>query len=241
KNQGGAMDKGEQRVANFSDSLIFFFVPGVILSLVVYLGYLFVEEIGFSNWELVSALLLSGVFFMTGFLHIDGAGDVADAFFSSSDKTKILEILKDSRMGTFGVAIVVFDILIKWVCWSSLLEQGAIYVIIMSLVMGRSIQGVCLSILPNARGESIAGAFVSSSGIYTGVLFLVFFIEAAVFSYFIPGTEVYIMGLSGIAVSVVTALYFIYKIGGITGDCIGAINEVFEAGVLISGVVMLQY
>ena len=74
---------------------------------------------------------------VTGGLHLDGLSDTADGFYSYRDKEKILEIMKDSRIGAFGVISIVLDILLKYIILSNL--EGNI-----PLILGLSMEIVVL-------------------------------------------------------------------------------------------------
>ena len=151
---------------------------GLFLGGVVSLFYCVVQPWTASMSSLFVLLALATESFLTGALHLDGLGDCADAFPGKSNRERILEILKDSRMGTFGICAIVFDLLFKFVLWSFWFEHGRISPVIISLL------------------------------------------------------------LSAAVVTVLWAVYCKGKIGGITGDCLGALNEIVEVTVPLTAAVL---
>lgn len=184
------------------------------------------------------ALVLDSL--LTGALHLDGLGDCADAFPGKKDRQRILEILKDSRMGTFGVCALVFDLLLKFLLWSFWFEQPQISIIIISLVLSRTMQGCLLVTMPNARKDGIASAFAGNHSlrhkILAGIILSVVSALTALFSpTWVTGA---LLLMSAGFVTLLWALYCRKKIGGITGDCLGALNELVEVAVLLSAVIL---
>jgi len=226
---------------NFSHSIPFFPVVGLLLGAVVFVIFKGSELISFDYTLITSIIALLIVTLLTGALHIDGLGDVADGFGSGKSKEEILTIFKDSRMGTFGVCAIVFDLLIKTFCWNELFKAGEIYVIIMSLIISRCIQSLYLVFLPTARETSTLSPFIKNSNpIKISVLCVValFFALSSYYAGFIPSI-LYFMSASFIAI--LFGIYCMKKIGGITGDCVGAINEISEVGVLGAGILIGAY
>ena len=178
--------------------------------------------------------------FFTGALHLDGLGDCADAFPGKKDRHRMLEILKDSRMGTFGVCAIVFDLLFKFVLWRFWFVQSQIAPVIISLVLSRTMQGCMLVTMPNARKEGIASAFAGNHLLRHKILASIVLAIAGTFIlYFSPGlfTGAVVL-LSAALVTFLWGLYCMKKIGGITGDCLGALNEMVEVSVLLSAAVL---
>jgi len=174
--------------------------------------------------------------FFTGALHLDGLGDCADAFPGKKERQRILEILKDSRMGTFGVCALVFDLLLKFLLWNFWFAQARVTIIVFSLVLSRTMQGCLLVIMPNARKNGIASAFAGNHSLGYKLLAAAIVATVSAFSMiFSPTALIFIVILfSALLVTLLWALYCWEKIGGITGDCLGALNELVELAVLFS-------
>ena len=90
----------------------------------------------------------------TGGLHIDGLGDTFDAIYSNRDKERILEIMKDSRLGTNSLLAIMFLILLKVGFINSLVQNGLLWLVIFMPVIGRI--GVMMmtykTVTPRAKG-----------------------------------------------------------------------------------------
>jgi adenosylcobinamide-GDP ribazoletransferase len=186
--------------------------------------------------SLLVVLALAMESFLTGALHLDGLGDCADAFPGNRERQRILDILKDSRMGTFGVCAIVFDLLLKFLLWSFWFEQAQISIIIISLVLSRTMQGCLLVTMPNARKDGIASAFVGNHSLLHKLLAAAILSAVSAFSIIFSPTAVIFIAMlfSAAVVTVLWALYCRKKIAGITGDCLGALNELVEVVVLFS-------
>ena len=224
----------------FPLSIIGFPLVGLFLGGVVWLFY-FVTQ----SWAahvvptfVLLALVLES--FFTGALHLDGLGDCADAFPGKRDQKLILEILKDSRMGTFGVCAIVFDLLMKFLLWNLLFERAQSSIIVISLLLSRTMQGCLLVTMPNARKGGIASAFAGNHFLRHKILAVLMLALVSVFCIIFSPTAVISLAslLSASIAALLWALYCRKKIGGITGDCLGALNELVELAVLLSAVIL---
>jgi len=143
----------------FSSTLCFFPVVGAFLGFFVILLYRGAGIIQFEHPSVLALLSLACITWLTGGLHLDGLGDVADAFGGGKTKEHVLQILKDPRMGSFGVSAIVFAVLMKTCCWQAYFEKNDPGMIFWSLVFSRTMQGILVAFVPSARKESIAAPF----------------------------------------------------------------------------------
>ncbi len=164
---------------------------------------------------------------VTGALHEDGLADVADAFRAERPREKILEILKDSRIGTFGGLAVVFSVLIRWQALTGLTLE---YVPALAAVMALSRAAIVI-LARISRPAAVGMGSMFARNISTATALLVG----------IQGTAAAMLcgwhaGIALIAVSVSIILgarwYFERRIGGVTGDCLGAASQVAEMALL---------
>lgn len=218
----------------FPSSLPLFPVAGCVIAVFAY--FVFRGTSLIPDIPLLSGIIMTGaLIFLTGTLHLDGIADVADGLGGGKTKEKILEIFKDSRLGTFGVTALVIDVLIKSVMYSWYCDNHTFLIIGLSLVWSRMFQAVALTFVPSATpNKGIAASF--SGGNYK-VQVVLSFVLLTVGSLLFFNKPVVIILL--IAFAVVPLFFFIYicikKIGGLTGDCIGAINEISEVSILFAG------
>jgi adenosylcobinamide-GDP ribazoletransferase len=224
---------------DFSRTLFFFPLVGGFLGFVATVLFAGAERLGFAYPQVLAALSVALITWLTGCLHVDGIGDVADAFGAGKGKDRILEILKDPRMGSFGVTAIVLDLLIKVWCWQFFFARGEVGVVVWSLVFARSMQGLFIAFVPNARTGSIAGAFGVQSAFGRAMVVLSFLIVGSVTAFEASVSRALLYAASSLVVSAVFALYCVKKIGGITGDCVGTANELAELSVLLSGMMVI--
>jgi adenosylcobinamide-GDP ribazoletransferase len=222
---------------DLSLTLCFFPLVGALLGLFVLILYQAAAAASFQHPPVLGILSLAAITWLTGGLHIDGMGDVADAFGGGGTKERVLEILKDPRMGSFGVCAIVFAILTKALCWQFYFEKGNPWIVFWSLVFSRSMQGFLIALVPNARTDSIAGPF-GPRGWFAGVFLLVSFVIAGFAAFWISSLSAAMVSVgSSLTVTVLFGLYCWRRIQGITGDCVGATNEIAEIGVLVGGMI----
>ena len=225
---------------HFPRSIPFFPFVGLLLGAIVYGVYKGAQLIGFDYSLIVAVIALVIITVLTGILHVDGLGDVADGFGSGKSRERILEIFKDSRMGAFGICAIVFDLLLKTFCWSELFKAGEIYVIIISLLFSRCAQSLFLISLPVAIETSILSRLSKSNIPIKISVLCVFILFVALGGYFVGYMHSILYAVSVVLVAILFSIYCMKKINGITGDCVGAVNELSEVAVLIAGLFLIN-
>jgi adenosylcobinamide-GDP ribazoletransferase len=193
---------------------------GAALSLVVWLGSL-------ATPAAVTAVVLIAVsLLLTGAIHLDGLADCADAFYGRRDRETTLRILKDPRIGTMGGAAIGISLLARYAALttiSPLLLIGALPVLSM---FSRSAVVIAMRLLPYARsGGGILGA-ESAAGRFPLALALA---AAAVTAALLPVPAAAAL----LAVGLFWRLSW-KKIGGCTGDVLGATIEIAEIVFLLA-------
>jgi adenosylcobinamide-GDP ribazoletransferase len=172
---------------------------------------------------------------LTGGLHMDGLADTADGFFSARPRDKMMEIMRDSRTGVMGVLAVVSVVLLKITLLTVILTSSRWVVILIMPLAGRAAMIALMTALPYARPEGGLATLFADSRSWLHVLWawgLLF----AVSGWLAQG-----LGLAAaILALVITALFALYnrgKIGGYTGDTLGAVCELAEIAPLLAAVV----
>ena len=224
---------------NFPRSLCFFPLVGALLGFVVLILYHSAGLMGLKHPFVLAVLSLAVTTWLTGGLHIDGLGDVADAFGGGKTKEHILQILKDPRMGSFGVCAIVFDILIKAGCWQFFFERGTPWFIFWSFVFSRAMQGLAIAFIPNARAESIAAPFGQGGTSARISVILAYLLAGLAAAWHLSTPAALACALCSLAVTLVFGFYCWRKIQGITGDCVGATNEIAEIAGLLGEMVFI--
>ena len=171
---------------------------------------------------------------VTGGLHEDGLADCADGFWGGATRERRLEIMKDSRIGSYGVIALVFALLTRWLAVSMLLAAGAgLWWLIGALALSRVPMVMLMGLVPNARGGGLAQSVgvpnvttmqaASAIGVILGLLFL--------------GWAVFLSMVWGVIAAALMTFIARAKIGGQTGDVLGATQQVTELAVLMALVV----
>ena len=189
--------------------------------------------------DAISILLsMAGTIWITGAFHEDGFADVCDGFGGGWTKEKILTIMKDSRVGTYGIVGLGLLLAIKY----QALSEFDIYNCIVAIIAGHAISRFAATTLihtepyvqdidkskvkPSAIGIQLKDVIIS--GIFA-IIPLIFFFNIYVFLAFIP-----------VMISkYMLAKYFRKWIGGHTGDCAGATQQVSEVVFYLSLLIIL--
>jgi len=185
-----------------------------------------------TGWPAAAALVMAGLgTVLSGGIHLDGLADVADSA-GGATREKRLAIMKDSRIGCFGAAAVVFAVLAKVLAFERLVA-GSLWVWAAApFLISRSFQIVPMTVLRYARPEGgAARRFVEGAKtvhMAFGVLFPVVIAVAA-------GRAA---GLAAVSCAGLAAGLFIRwadrNLGGVTGDVVGALSEIVEVVSLLA-------
>ena len=219
-----------QDAPKHSGSLPFFPLVGLALGFVLWAISLIDKVISGTVWPMgIGALMLLASIVSTRSLHLDGLADLADAVGGGWDKARRLEIMKDTRLGVFGGVAVIVALLLKWLAFSRLVAVSSTVWIILILMISRAMQVHLAVRLDYARPEGgTAASFVNkASGYHLAAAYMITLVAALVFG---P------LGLAAMAAAEITTWAYgawcSKNIGGITGDLLGAGNEIIEVGLL---------
>lgn len=222
--------KIEYNEEKLGKSFKYFPLLGIVIGIILALIYLALGKLT-NNRLFIAVIAAACETIITGGLHLDGLADTFDAVFSYRPKEKMLEIMKDSRVGTNGVLILILYYLIKISCLTELNFKFIILMSVLSRLNSVINAGLGKYARENGMGDPMI-RYTNNRGIFTA------FIISAL-SAFILG------GISFIVITVFTiffGLWFLYainkKIGGITGDTLGAVLELSGLFVLFLGVIL---
>ena len=174
---------------------------------------------------------------LTGALHEDGLADFLDGFGGGgNNRQRILDIMKDSHIGTYGVIGLVLYLLLLFFCLSSMSPEMAALAILAADPYAKMLTAQLVSMMPYARREEEAKAKV----IYRKIT-LVSGISLAVQGLLPIGLFVWYMGIVWEPLIFIPALvmYFLYlliwrRLHGYTGDCCGAVCLMVELSVYLT-------
>ena len=217
----------------YARSLLYFPVVGMLIGLVL-AGVTLLS--GFLPNLVVGVLIVITSVFITGGIHLDGFADTCDGFYGLRSKEQILEIMRDSRVGTMGVVGLCCLLFLKVTLIVSIPREILWKLLIMMTVFARWSQVLACSTSDYARREGKARCFVeydSKKELLVGSIFTV------VLSFVLMKLRGGILLVICLLPILLFITYIKRKIGGMTGDTIGAVSEIAEVAVLFFGLVYL--
>ena len=212
----------------------YFSLVGIVVALVAALVYLGAAQL----WPLPVAALLSTAagIYLTGAFHEDGFADMCDGFGGGMTRARVMEIMKDSRIGTYGAVGAGLLIGLKCVLLAQLSPATAVAALFLAHPLSRLAASALIWKLEYARDEGKAKPLAQEM---SGTEFAIATACAA-----IPAIAIGMLGClawSAIAASVVCATgaaawlgaKFVRRIGGYTGDCLGSVQQVSEVAIYL--------
>lgn len=201
------------------------FVMGAFLCLEDFAGAFFLDR------ALRSAIVLVSLAAITAAVHLDGLADTADALGAGRDRARALEILGDSRIGSFGALALVFVTVLKILALAEL--RGRLRYATLWLAPGLARWAMVAVAWRReylrARG---AGSVLVNSDDSSGLL--IASCTAAVAAALVASTRVLLACVVAIVVTFALRVFYRRWLGGVTGDLIGAAGEIVEACVLVA-------
>jgi adenosylcobinamide-GDP ribazoletransferase len=165
---------------------------------------------------------------ISGVLHEDGLADVADALRAGRTQERMLAILKDSRIGTFGAMALVLSVLARWQALEHLAVPRTLEICIAAQAVPRAAM-VALAWVSRPASAGLGLAFSSTLTTPGALIAIGQGIAAALACGLRPGLVI----LAGAYAAVRLARWYFYRrIGGVNGDCLGATEQLLEIFVL---------
>lgn len=210
-------------------SMAFYPVIGLLLGLILWAAH-WIFSLAFPR-PLVDGLIVMLLVLLTGAFHLDGLADTCDGLASGKTPEERMKIMKDHRVGTFGVAGLILILGIKFLALNALPERTGETALLLALVLSRWSMVQLTYRAPYARREGGLGLpFKENLAKREMVVATATALVLSFFFYRFWGMILWLV------VGVFTLLFqkfFENKIGGITGDILGAANETNEVLVLI--------
>jgi adenosylcobinamide-GDP ribazoletransferase len=182
-----------------------------------------------------SVVIVISLTIVTGAVHLDGLADTADALGAGRNRDRALDILRDSRVGTFGASAIFFDLTLKILALSTLAGHRRYTALIVAPMLARWAMLLVAWGLPYLR-EAGAGSTLLANENKQGSSRTAFVAVFTIVVMLMLG-EFHASALASvIAIAIVYALRLFYRrwLGGVTGDLIGAGGELVEIAVLIA-------
>jgi adenosylcobinamide-GDP ribazoletransferase len=180
------------------------------------------------------------ILLLTGAFHEDGLADVCDGFGGGHSKQRILEIMKDSHIGTFGLIGLIMIFLLRV---TTLAEMPRFFMAVFFVAGNTISRFMLISVMRNysyARDENSSKVKIVI-GECTFTDLVIGFIPVIAAFLIIGDVSTFIFVIPVWITRWLMAKYFKRKIGGYTGDCLGAIQQVCEVAFYITALVWLKY
>ncbi|MCX7826189.1 MAG: adenosylcobinamide-GDP ribazoletransferase [Verrucomicrobiae bacterium] len=176
-------------------------------------------------WQLLAALVVVGLAALTGGLHLDGLADTCDGFYAGRNREHVLHIMRDPRIGSMGVIGLVCVLGLKYIALLSVPGSRALWAVVAAPIVGRCAMVAACALAPYARQHGTGGAFVGQLGRGQP---LVAVVMAAVGCAML-GWPHAVIAFAGVGIWLgLFVRYCRRRIGGLTGDTLGALNETTE-------------
>jgi adenosylcobinamide-GDP ribazoletransferase len=173
-----------------------------------------------------AALIVVALLAVSGGLHMDGLSDTADGLLSARSRERALEIMRDSRVGAMGVIAVVCALMLKFAAVASLPAAEIWRTALLMPVAGRAALVVTIALLPYARPEGgLAAPFYRKRSMLAALSAEVILLATAWLVLDVAGV---IAACASLAAVLILAVYTYRRVGGATGDTLGAACEIAE-------------
>jgi len=222
---------------HLSKSSRYFALVGWVLAIVLSLLYLFLQ-----SWlplSILLVLLLICSLLLTGAFHEDGLADCFDGLVGGQDKSHKLKIMKDSRLGTYGVSALFLALLLKWQLWLALAaQQQFIFALCLAYPLSRALAASFIFDMPYV-GDGDGSKSKPVASVMSGGELGFLFISGGVSAIYLSLWQLVSLGLVLLVFRFWLKRLFDKSIGGITGDCLGAAQQGFELLIYLLLVIQL--
>jgi adenosylcobinamide-GDP ribazoletransferase len=190
-------------------------------------------------------LMMAVSMLLTGAFHEDGFADACDGFGGGSSKERVLAIMKDSRIGAFGAIGLILMLGLKWTTLIALPSAAFAQCVVASHMLSRWCAIGLIAFLPyvradaDAKARDFAGRLRGVEWILSGVIGLLGLAPLAwLYGRSAAPLDWTALGAgagAAVAAALAGGLYVRRRIGGYTGDCLGAVQQLAELGFLLGG------
>jgi adenosylcobinamide-GDP ribazoletransferase len=231
-----------------SESARFFPLVGALVGIIA-VGIWWICSLFFPPLVAVG-LMMSASLLLTGAFHEDGFADVCDGFGGGRMRDAVLAIMKDSRVGAYGAIGVVMMLGLKWSALVSLPYAALPIIVIGAHMVSRWCAIGLIWRLPYVRADAeakskpLANSLSGADWLLSGVLGALILLPALLLIDPAARPQLALALLAALTLSGITTLlaagYFKRRIGGYTGDCLGATQQLAELGFLVAALGVLE-
>ncbi len=177
-----------------------------------------------------AAITVAAWTILTGGLHLDGLADTVDGLGGGGTPKRRLEIMKDSRIGTFGAAAVCIALILKTAMTAELAQKGRFPAFILAPAIGRAVMASAILLFPAARKGGLGRLFKDNCRTEDAVICAAI---AAVLALLLRGPWGLVLATVVGACGFLAARGICRGLGGLTGDAYGALCEGSEIATLL--------
>lgn len=230
------VSKGETGENSLARSVIYFPVVGFLIGFILVNADRLMMLVAFPQ-NIINVLLVALSVLITRALHVDGLADTLDGLMGGRDQSSRLAIMKDSRLGTAGALGIFFILMLKYVALNNLFEGEKVAALLTAPVLARWSQTFMVFNAVYGREQGMGKAFVGhlrTSGLVATSVIAIVLSAFVIVRLDAHSAILFLCLLAGVLV--LTGLlrwYFNRKLGGVTGDSIGAVSELNEVLVLL--------
>lgn len=218
-----------------SSSLVFYPVAGCVLgifaSVLPFLAVRFLNIDGTIEYLVLGSVFTFAMVLLTRGFHLDGLGDMADGFFGAWEKEKILEYMSNSLAGSFSVVAISSVLIIKALSFGCIFANGDFVLAVLCTTLSRTMAAILCCISHYAKEKGLSHDLVENAGWFHFVLVVTVMILICIYPvlYFCLKFEFVLCFCVSFIVMLILFTLSYKKIGGITGDILGACVELTEA------------
>lgn len=204
---------------------------GAGIGVVAALTFLAAQLIGLGDWPSALLALLSGML-LTGALHEDGLADAADGLFGGSDLDRRLAIMRDSRVGAFAVLALLMSVGLRGAALAQIGEVVSAGLALIAAHAGsRGLLGAAMWAMRPARGDGLGADAGRPSAAAAAIAVLVALAICGAALGPARGAVALLAAAAAVAAAGTTAKR---RIGGYTGDVLGAFQQIGEIVILLT-------
>jgi adenosylcobinamide-GDP ribazoletransferase len=212
-------------------------IAGALVGLIGAAVYWLTSAVGLPPFS-AAALALAATLIATGCLHEDGLADTADGFGGGSSRERKLEIMRDSRIGTYGACALALSLILRWSALASIADPAAVAMaLIAAHAAARAPLPAFMRFVPPARSDGLAAAAGgppregAAAASFLGVVALGLCLG--------PGAVIIGLLLLSSA-AILMAWLSVQQIGGQTGDVLGALEQINEILILLTAAALVK-
>jgi len=176
-----------------------------------------------------AGLALAAMTWLTGALHEDGLADCADGLGGGKTGAQALAIMRDSRVGSYGVLALVFSVGLRWAALEALAPGWGVLALVLAGGIGRAVMVPATALAGYARREGLGGSLADGA---KGVE-----VAAALSTALVLGLVAGWPGLLALGLALALAggflFYMVRRVGGYTGDGLGTMAQLGEIAVMV--------